>query len=302
MRLAKAVALAGLALVVLGIIMALLPATQEVWEKESEILAEGKAKVYTWGEDYTVLLTYPLLMSPEDYRNLVVRGRVEEASGRPFDLIIEPYVRAENVSSYEFEFSPEPQEVREGLKMLIVNRAMERVTEDFLVETVTLYEWMKSHWWFVAPLPPLATEVLVYVSGTATESGGHAFNLYFLDKENFEKWKAGLPFDAYFKGTGSSSYTFSFTVPPEKSTKEVYYVVERVGEPKPGAPELRVFISSKKTYEKPVDIEVSYRVEMSWEERSYAPVLGGLVLGGGLLLLGIVLLIAAAILRFVFKR
>ncbi|GEM_PF-3517954 len=300
MKLAKAVALVGLVLIALGVALGIALIGQEVWEQKSEILASGKVKVYASIGEWTVTLTYPLLMSPKNYRNLVVRGYVEEVSGRPFDLTIEPYVIVRGVSRYEFKFSPKPDEVRKGLTMTIANKAKEKATEDFVVETVVVYGLSKSHWWFKVPL--LKRGILVRVNGTATETSGHPFNLYFLGKENFERWRAGLPFDAYFAGTGRSSYIFGFAIPPEKSNEVVYYVVERVGESGLKAPELRVFIDSEKTYEKPVDIEVRYRVEMSWEERSYAHVLVGLVLGGGLAFLGALLLVAAALLRFVFKK
>ena len=184
--------------------------------------------------------------------------------------------------------------------MVIINRAKEKVTEDFIVETITVPGFMESHWWLETPL--LEEGIPIEVRGTATESGGRSFNLYFLDKENFEKWEAGLPFDAYFAGRGSSSYTFSFTIPPEKSNKLVYYVIERVGGAGLNAPELKVFIESEKTYERPADIEVSYRVEMTWEERVYGQAVAGLILGEGLVALGVLLLIAALILWIIFKK
>ena len=200
----------------------------------------------------------------------------------------------------KFEFSPKPQEVREGLEMVIINRAKERVTEDFIVETITVAGFMESRWWLETPL--LEEGIPIEVRGTATETGGRSFNLYFLDEKNFGKWEAGLPFDAYFAGKGSPSYTFSFTIPPEKSNEPVYYVVERVGEAGFNAPELKVFIESEMTYEKPVDIEVSYRVEMTWEERIYGQAVAGLVMGGGLIALGVLLLIVALILWIIFKK
>ncbi|RLE95023.1 MAG: hypothetical protein DRJ96_09030 [Thermoprotei archaeon] len=222
-------------------------------------------------------------------------------SGRVFDLIIEPYVRAEAVSRYEFEFSPKPEEIREGLEMVIVNRATERVREDFMVETVELPGFAKLGWWAGAPFktPPVEGGVEVLVNGTATESGGRVFNLYVLDVENFERYGAGLAFEAYFKGTGSNSYTFNFTIPPEKCAETLYLVFERVGEPGAESPELEVFVDSEVAYEKPVDIVVQYRVKVSWEERSYIHVPKDPLLG--LIVLGVVLLIAAAVLKHVFK-
>ncbi|MHA1631786.1 MAG: hypothetical protein ACTSXC_03110 [Candidatus Freyarchaeota archaeon] len=248
----------------------------------------------------TVALAHPLLESPENYRGIEVRGTLQGAG--PFDLTIGPYVSVKNVSKYEFSFKPKAEEVRRGLQMLIGNRARRIITKDFLLKTVELYGWMTDNWWFVVPLSLAEEPADVKVNGTSTETGGATFNLYFLDKENFEKWKAGLPFTAYFAGKGQPSYSFSFVVPSEKSKAEVYYVVERVGEAGFGAPKLKVFISAKATYEQPADNKVSYHVEMVWEERTYAHVLGGLIAGGVFAFLGLSLLLAALVVKLVFKR
>jgi hypothetical protein len=52
---------------------------------------------------------------------------------------------------------------------------------------------------------------------------------------------------------------------------------------------------------KPVDISVQYDITVTWEERSYSQVLGGLFLGGGLIALGGILMIAAAVVKYVFR-
>lgn len=299
MKLAKAVAIAGLALILLGVLLAFIPMTQERWESRSEVLTEGKDISVIGSREYSVTLTYLFLREPENYRDIEVKGYVE-GSG-PYDLTVGQYVRASNVTRYEFAFSPRAEEVKRGIEMVIRSRATKRVEEDFIVTTVTLYSFSENNWWFAVPLFAPRARVPVRITGRAEEATGRAINLYLLDKENFERWRAGLPFEAYFAGKGLPSYTVDITIPPEKIDKEVYYVVERVGKAGFDAPELKCYINLKKAYEAPEDITVSYRVEMTWEEVTYAHVLGGLFVGALLFGLGFLLLIAAALLKIILR-
>ena len=425
-RLPKALAIAGVVLIILGIITVLSPTAQEIWESESKLLLSGTDSIYAEGKREWLLM-YPFLR-PKDVRNLVVRGYVEEKLRRPFDLELansKVYVEATNVSGrHEFEFSPTPEELEEGLKLRVLNnRATIEVVEDFIVETLTvysfsdsdylsrtpllippkqvpveitgiaegtvgyafnlyvldernyerwkakvsfeayyegrnassyeftftvpaekcteyvyfvverlpvielkeeilidetltIYRWMKYSYWFVRPLYRLPAKNGVVVKGTAEEAKGHLFNLYFLDETNFERYKAGLTYKLYWEGKRRSSYKFEFTIPLEKATEYLYCVVERV---MPGVkldvyisatktwyedirPRLSVMIDTKKSYTKPIDITVRYHVEASWEERTYAHVLAGLFAGATLVGLGFLLLIASAIVKYVFKR
>ena len=190
MELSRAMALAGLALITLSIIiLAVFRAIS--WARTEAYVSQegGSLLVYASARCTHSIKVCSLPKSPGNYGNVLARGYVEEVSGRVFDLIIEPYVRAEAVSRYEFEFSPKLEEIREGLEMVIVNRATERVREDFMVETVELPGFAKLGWWAGAPFktPPVEGGVEVLVNGTATESGGRVFNLYVLDVENFER-------------------------------------------------------------------------------------------------------------------
>jgi len=293
MRIAKFTAVLGVIFIMFGVLFAVSPATQENWRTKSMVLADDTVEIYTFFNKHTVILTYPFLKSSKDYRNIVVKGSIEGTGA--FDLTIGQYVNIENATEYEFSFSPRPSEIFNGIKMVIVNRAMNKTIEDFIIDTVTLYSFMKSYYWFKTPLPIPARKVPVEVVGTAESK--YKFNIYFMDHENFERWKAGLLFKAYFVGAEKSSYNFSFTVPAEKCDKELYYIIERSGPTGSNAPTIKVFICSKIAYLKPVDIKVHYHVEMTWEEKSYAHIFAGLALGAFFIILGMVLLIVALILK-----
>ena len=426
MRLPKILVIMGLIFITIGAIVALVPIIQEVWEPRSKVLVDKTATVYA-GDEHTLPLTYSFLR-PEDVRDLVVRGYVEEVEGRPFDLEItnaKTYVKAENVPGrHEFKFSLAPEELTKGLTMRIVNvRATAHFTENFVVgtvdvlpfigahpirsiplfmplrkvpveingtakevkgyafnlyvldkenyerwmamatfkayyegrnassyeftftvpaekctewiyfvverapiielkkdilidETLTLYWWMEYWYWSVHPLYEPPAKDGVVIKGTAEEAKGHLFNLYFLDETNLERYIADLTFDPYCEGKRRSSYKFEFTIPLEKATEPLYCVIERVT---PGVklnvhisatktwyedirPRLSVMIDTKKSYTKPIDITVRYHVEASWEERTYVHVLAGLFAGATLVGLGFILLIASAIVKYVFKR
>jgi hypothetical protein len=426
MGLPKIVAIAGLAAIVLGVVLALAPAAQEVWKARSELLKSGGDAVSP-RLNHTILLVS--LTVPEGARNLVVRGHVEEAGGRPFDLEVtngRVYVRAANVSSYNFTLSPSPAELRAGLHLVIANtRAAAPVTESLVSEVMTVAGFSNVSYTFVRPLVMPPRKVPVEVRGIAVERAGRKFNLYIVDEGNLALLRAGMPLRAYYAGRGSSRYEYSFVIPAERCDEPVYFVVERVpelarreenftltlrvfpyaerdfwfyplllfksvggvtlagravetggrafdlfilskedfdrywagaqplspyfaGTGKPlyefsftvpagrarepvyfvvrrlpstppnvtlnvlvegrkewseeYRPELAVLINATKSYPKPVDITVRYTIEASWEERSYAAVLGGMLAGGVLAGLGLLLLIAAAVLKYASRK
>jgi len=422
--LSKVIAIAGIALVFLGIIIALVPTTQEIWEEKSYVLADETTKISTW-LNHTDILTY-YFTKPKDVRNLVVKGFIEEVDNKPFDFEItntKVFVKAVNVTRYEFNFSPTPQELSNGLKMVISNnRAYELVREDFIVESVEVPKWSdyastfpKSMLTFTARKAPIK------ISGTV-EGGNYRFNVYVLDGKNYERWKAGQPYNAYFEGKNKTSYSFEFIVPKEKCGESLYVIVEKIPVPKeeeistsisvsrfladwysfiypvslteeptsdvlvtgsaiessnhpftlyilneddferykggiePLKPyflgrgrssydfsfkvprdraseslylivkrevsnvdlkvyvegtakysstkgyELSVLVNTERVYAEPVDINVRYHAEASWERRTYAHVFGGFILGRLLAGLGFVLLIASAVVKYVLKK
>jgi hypothetical protein len=428
MRLAKIIAIAGLALILLGVVLAAALMAQVTWEPKSDTLVSESTTVSAWF-NYTRPFSR-LFARAEDVRNLVVKGHIEEAGGRPFDLEVsngKVYAKAANVSSYDFKISPSPAELSAGLKLVIANvRAAAPVTESFVKETVTVASFANTSYTFAIPLVLPPRKVPVEVRGIAKEKSGYKFSFYAVDKDNLALLEAGAPFKAYYAGKGAPQYEYSFVVPAEKCTETVYFVAERVRElrtreenftftvsvfsyvewgywwyfPPPlfepvgdvtfsgkaaetkgytfdllilseedleryraGAqplspyftgrgkssyefsftvpaekarksvyfvvkrapptpsdaslavlvegkkrwseefrPELNVLVDATKSYPKPVDITVRYTIEASWEERSYAGAVAGMLVGGGLAGLGLLLLIAAAIVKFVFKK
>lgn len=109
-------------------------------------------------------------------------------------------------------------------------------------------------------------------------------NVRELKLRGYVKLVEGEPFsfeitngEVYVGARGVSERSFEFPVQPEELRDGLW---------------LRIY---------PAKAKVSVRVEASWEERTYAHVLGGVVLGGLLGLLGVVILIVALIL-YVVRR
>jgi len=204
-------------------------------------------------------------------------------------------VKAENVSGYIFFFPINYSELGRGLKMTIVNMALENVTEEFFTDTIEVYG--NSTYSSKTPLtfPPKTS---IAISGKAEEISGQKFNLYILDKQNFEKWKAGLPFRSYFNGKGKSLYMFTFTIPREKYNSPLYYVIEKT---EPNKPTLKVSISMNRSYLKPVNIKVQLCIELRWHEKSYAHVLEYAMVGLNAGIIGILFLASAAVLHIIQK-
>jgi hypothetical protein len=219
-------------LIILGIVLAVALMAQVTWEPKSEILVSESTTVSAWF-NYTRRFLR-LFARAEDVRDLVVKGHVEEAGGRPFDLEVsngKVYVKAANVSSYDFTISPSPAELSAGLKLLIANvRAAAPVTENFVKETVTVASFTNTSYTFAIPLVLPPRKVPVEVRGTAKEKSGYKFNFHVVDKDNLALLEAGAPFKVYYADKGASQYEYSFVIPAERCTETVCFVAERVRE------------------------------------------------------------------------
>jgi len=137
----------------------------------------------------------------------------------------------------------------------------------------------------------------IVVNGTAEELAGRRFNFIVLDGENYYLWRAGQPYNAFYEVRNVTACSFSYPLTLEQTRKISYFVVQRA---ETGV-DINVRISANISYVKPTKISVEYDVVVSWEEKSYVQVLGGPLLGVGLLFFGVISMIAAAIMKYVFE-
>ncbi|MBS7633306.1 hypothetical protein KEJ15_06795 [Candidatus Bathyarchaeota archaeon] len=311
MKVPKIMAIIGIVVIVLGLVIAIVSTTTEVWNPKSDTLAREVATVYSQSHYWPLLRPQYI---PEESRNLMINGYVEGLKGRTFDLYVfnkvnyelwkagaayKAYLEAINVTSHSFSMPVRREDVGEGLRLVVSNiYAKELATKSLVDEVVTVYQWMNYTWPLIFPpfIPEEPTEVKV--SGTAKETRNQRFNLIILDHKNYDLWKAGQPYNAFYEMRNGSTCSFTYPLTSEQAKKSPYFIVQRT-EPDT---ELKVQISANISYMKPVDISVRYDVDISWEEKSYAQVLGGLILGGGLIVLGAILMIVAAVVKYVFKK
>jgi len=311
MRVPKVFAIIGLVVIILGMALAVIPTTIEVWIPKSGTLTEDIATVHPQ-LDY-----YPLALAPyisQESRNLEVNGTVKELKGRTFDFYVfnkvnyerwkaeasyETYFQAENTSSCVFSFAATREDLSAGLRFVALNiYAKELAQEPWIDNMFTIYEWM-DYYYMPYIYPYVNMEQLpILVEGSAEELAGGKFNLIILDDENYDLWRAGQSYNAFYEARETTACSFSFHLTPEQVKGSIYPVVERVEQ---GA-NLNVKLLANISYMKPIDISVQYDVTVTWEEKSYSQVLGGLLLGGGLLVLGVILMIASAVVKYVFKK
>jgi hypothetical protein len=124
----------------------------------------------------------------------------------------------------------------------------------------------------------------ILVTGTVRELKGGRFDFYAFSKKNYELWVAKASYKVFVEAKDVSSYSVSFSPTREDVTNALYLVVVNRN------PVLGPSIS------------VEYSIKISWSERSYSQVLGGLVLGMLLGGFGFLLIVISAAMKFVFKR
>lgn len=124
----------------------------------------------------------------------------------------------------------------------------------------------------------------IAVSGTVRELNGKNFDFYIFNKRNYELWVANASYQGYGQAKDTSSYSVAFSPTRDDAINVLYFVVV-----------------NKNPFLGP-SVSVEFSIKISWDERSYSTVLGGLVVGGFLGGLGFLLIIVSAVMAFVFGR
>jgi len=81
---------------------------------------------------------------------------------------------------------------------------------------------------WLASAPIIVEEAMNIVAlGTATEQSSpqRTFNFYVFNSVNFDLWKAGLVYTAYYKTVGKTSVDFSFSLATKDSVPSMFYFV-----------------------------------------------------------------------------
>ena len=244
---------------------------------KKEKLVQEVATVYPQS-DYWPLALAPWYI-PEGAYDVLVNGTVNELKNRSFDFYsfnklnyerwkanasYQTYVNAKNVTTYSFSFSPTRQDVVEGLRLVVSNIYAQEVKNQSLVDTtVTIYQFMPHSSWFSIPPFMMGYSAELTVRGTAKEIHNYRFNLYVFDSKNYNLYNTNRTYVAFYEAKNRDTYSFSFTIPREKSAESLYFVVERV------EPNLRLDIdlSASGSWLAPTTLSVEYNVTISWKEK-----------------------------------
>jgi len=243
---------------------------------KKEKLVQEVATVYPQS-DYWPLALAPWYI-PEGAYDVLVNGTVNELKNRSFDFYsfnklnyerwkanasYQTYVNAKNVTTYSFSFSPTRQDVVEGLRLVVSNIYAQEVKNQSLVDTtVTIYQFMPHSSWFSIPPFMMGYSAELTVRGTAKEIHNYRFNLYVFDSKNYNLYNTNRTYVAFYEAKNRDTYSFSFTIPREKSAEPLYFIVERV---EPNV-RLDIDLSASGSWLAPATLSVEYDVTISWKE------------------------------------
>ena len=117
-------------------------------------------------------------------------------------------------------------------------------------ETVRQPGWQKDLWIrpYVTTSPALSLGETrdFLITGNIQEVKERGFNFYIFDPENYEYWKAKMPYKAYIEKKGGSKYVFEF-MPTKQDYDKLRFVVENLT-PDVGSPDLVFKLSATLTW------------------------------------------------------
>jgi len=243
---------------------------------KEERLVQEVATVMPLSDYWPLALKY----IPEGAYDIKVSGTVKELKGRSFDFFAftklnyerwkanasyQTISEAKHVSAYSLSFSPTKQEVTDGLRLVVSNiYAQERKEESLINTTIKLFPYSDQTFWFSSPVLMIGYKSELNVKGTAREIHGYRFDIYVLDRRNYDLWSTSRSYFAYYEARGTTSYDFSFAVAREKSGESLYFIVKRL---EPNI-ELDVDVTATGSWLAPTTLSVEYDLKISWKEKA----------------------------------
>jgi hypothetical protein len=121
------------------------------------------------------------------------------------------------------------------------------------------------------------------VKGNITETAGYQFSFYIFNATNYALWSAGRPYNAYVEAKNVTTYSFLF-YPTKEDYGSLRFVVENRGA---------------------ANIVTKLSATMEWSEKqvieSFIAAAALFVVGGLIGFIGFILIIVAAITKYIFK-
>lgn len=151
-------------------------------------------------------------------------------------------------------------------------------------ETVRQPGWQKDYWIhpYVAIAPALSPGESrdFVITGSIQEVQGRIFSFYIFNSENYEYWKAKMPYKAYVETRGESKYVFQFMATKDDYDK-LRFVTQNLN-PDLNTPDLVFKVSAT----------------MTWEQRSASAQIADVATGIFTGAIGLVLLIPALLILY----
>lgn len=216
----------------------------------------------------------------DDVENIEITGTVRELNGMRFNLYAfdkhnyelwnaganyKTMENRENVSSYNFTLHPTYNQVKEGIRLVVSNKILQkRHKVEFYSDTITLYDWQDNTHEQIYRSTPVFKPLPARISGTASEIKDRLFDFLIMNEENFHRWDSGFPSNAYYGNSGKSSYSFSYTLPYKEAKKPSYIVISRAGQ----NGDLKVDTSFTVFWKDLTDITVEISAQLKWKEKT----------------------------------
>jgi hypothetical protein len=123
-------------------------------------------------------------------------------------------------------------EVLASKELLTVSAGWVSKDDSLIDAVITVDEWETYDYWF-GYIPLIFEEAKDFlITGTAIEQSSpqRKFNFYIFDSVNFDLWKAGKAYKAYYEDKGETTVSFSFSIPSKDEVPNTFYfIIEEYG-------------------------------------------------------------------------
>lgn len=321
MKIAMIIFIIGLIMLIGGIALAFIATATATWKSKSETLADGKTLSVSAGwisknenlidkviivdsfETYDYWFGYkPILLY--EAKNFAINGSAIEQSSPQiwfnfyvfdsvnFDLwkaglSYVAFFEAKGKTSINFDFYIATEDAVPDTFYFVVEEYVPlvkpavRITASInWIEKSPIYD---SSEYFMAYGPLIIEESKDFVlKGNASEITNRPFSFYIFDSTSYFDWYAGKSSNGYFEIENVTITSFSVPLSKEEATSVIYFVAENS------------LVDVNET--------VRFSATLEWQEKAtISTMIGGWILGGMIAFLGLIVIIIAAVVAFVFK-
>lgn len=321
MRVSKILFIAGLIILIMGIIIAIIAPGAATWEPKSKTLVDRETLAVSagWKSNSKKLVEEVLSVEPYfkydagwgaapfffgEEKDFVITGSVVEQSSpqRPFNFYVfdsvnydlwekglayKAFYEDKGKTSISFTFSIASKEALPSSFYFVVEQHNSGVRPTVLVNSTISWTEKSSKTEcseYASSLPQFLIEDVkdFRLIGNATEANGKKFNFYIMDYSNLLDWLADKSYTALFEQKNVDSVNFDFSLTEDQAKSALYFVAENPL--------------------KDVDESIVINAVLKWQEKAtISTTLGGWIVGSTIAFIGFIIMIIAGIASIVFK-